>query len=179
MDHENKDHIEVNLCKSMSFCTKHADPLAILQDPFIEANWDYIVALSKEKKAVNLLCKTDGFWDKSTWSATDYEPFVLNIICSICIHSSHRQWCENYLKLCGLLALTRVSEVGRTCCAIINCTINWQFNPWALSVVNSQQLENGEDQVGFRERRSLLFTLILSTTTSKYATEALQWRLMV
>jgi hypothetical protein len=147
MDHENKEDIEIDLRESMLFLTEYVDPSAILCDPFIKANWTYIVALSKEKEAVNLFCKKQGVWDKSTWNDMDYEPFVFNIVRSICIHSSHQQRCENYVQLCGLLAQTGVGEVRRTCRAIINSCINRRFNPWVLMEVNKRRKAKGEAPV--------------------------------
>jgi len=140
MDHKNKPPIVINLCESMSYLTEVADPVKMLEDPFIKHNWHYIVALSKAKEAVDLLHRSDdGKWDKSSWNGKDYEPFAVNVIQCICIHSSHQQRCENYVQLCGLLALTGVGEVRRTCRAIINSVINQCFNSWAAWISKKQR----------------------------------------
>lgn len=99
MDRENKPPIVINLRESMSYLTEVADPVKMLEDPFIKHNWHYIVALSKAKEAVELLHRSDdGKWDKSSWNGKDYEPFAVNVIKCICIHSSHQQRCENYVQ---------------------------------------------------------------------------------
>ena len=149
MDRENKPvGIEILLRDSMNFLTQYADPIKILQDPFVVSNWKFIVSLSEAEEAVNLFCKSsDGSNDKSTWNGIDYEPFVHDIIRKICIHSSHQQRCENYVQLCGLLASTGVGEVRRTCRAIINSVINRRFNQWVLPEANRRRKELGKNPV--------------------------------
>ena len=99
--------IRIDLHESMNFLTESADPLVILKDPFVKENWAYINSIASEKVAVDV-------WDKTTSSNEKYAPFVLNIIRCISIHANHQQRCENYVQLCGLLAMTGVGEVRRT-----------------------------------------------------------------
>jgi hypothetical protein len=68
MDRENKPvGIEIQLRDSMNFLTQYADPIKILQDPFVVDNWKFIVSLSEAEEAVDLFCKrSDGKNDKST-----------------------------------------------------------------------------------------------------------------
>jgi len=138
--HDNKIILEVNidLHQSMNFITKNAEPFKILDDPFIKRNWEHIESLAMEMTAVNI-------WDrKSSASFEKYSPFRLDIIFSICIHSSHQQQCENYVQLCGLLALTGVGEVRRTCRAIVNSILHHRFNPWALRYSNARREKSGK-----------------------------------
>ena len=133
--------VNIDLQDSMHFITKNADPIAILKDPFIERNWAHIESLATESNAVNI-------WDKSSALLFEkYAPFRLDIIFSICIHSSHQQRCENYVQLCGLLSSTGVGEVRRTCRAIINSILHRRFNLWALRHANEKRKKNGKDPV--------------------------------
>lgn len=164
MDRENKDDIKIKLQDSMEFLTQYADPATILKDKIVSKNWRYIVAMSESKEAVDLFCKTeDGHWDKESWNGMDYEPFVNDIIRQICIHSSHQQRCENYVQLCGLLSMTGVGEVRRTCRAIINSIINRRFNGWAIEESNKRRKtedQNPVKRVKIKEKVALYLEFI-------------------
>jgi hypothetical protein len=121
--------VMINLHESMNFITQYADPLVILNDRLVTKNWAHINSLADEKVAVNI-------WGKATQANEKYKPMVLNVTHQICIHSSHQQLCKNYVQLCGILPLTGVGEVRRTCCAIMNSVINWRFNLWVLQTTN-------------------------------------------
>ena len=136
--------VELNLRDSMNFITKNADPLAILDDPFIKRNWTHIMALADEDDETTAV----DIWDKSSKpSFNKYKPFREDIIRTICIHSSHQQRCENYVQLCGLISMTGVGEVRRTCRAIINSIIHRRFNLWALQRTNERRKLNDQDPV--------------------------------
>ena len=161
--------VVVDLEESMKFMTKNADPLAILNDPFIERNWAHIESLATEPSTVNI-------WDKSSAAFKKYAPLRLDVISTICIHSSHQQGCENYVQLCGLISMTGVGEVRRSCRAIINSTLHRQFNRWALQQVNEERKKRDEDQV-FRVTGGKRMTLF-QTFTKEFLTKADKGRQM-
>ncbi len=132
--------VVVDLEESMKFITKNVDWLVILNDPFITRNWAHIESLATEPSAVNI-------WDKSSMAFKKYAPFRLDVISTVCIHSSHQQRCENYVQLCGLISMTGVGEVRRSCRAIINSTIHRRFNRWAKQHVNKERKQRGESPV--------------------------------
>ena len=132
--------VEIDLQESMNFITKNADPLVILDDPFIKRNWAHIESLATESAAANV-------WDKSSTSYAKYKDFRLDVIHSVCIHSSHQQRCENYVQLCGLLSTTGVGEVRRTCRAIMNSLLHRRFNRWVLPYANKIRQEAGKKEV--------------------------------
>lgn len=132
--------VKIDLHESMNFITENADPSLILKDPFITQNWAYINSLANEKIAVDT-------WAETTPNNKKYAPFVVNIIHSICIHSSHQQRCENYVQLCGLLSSTGVGEVRRTCRAIMNSIINRRFNLWVLQTTNQRRKSAGVREI--------------------------------
>ncbi len=161
--------VVVDLEESMKFMTKNVDPLAILNDPFIERNWAHIKSLASEPSAVNI-------WNRSTTAFKKYAPFRLDVISTICIHSSHQQRCENYVQLCGLISMTGVGEVRRSCRAIINSTLHRRFNRWALQYVNEERRKKDEDQV-FRVRGGKRMTLF-QIFTKDFLTKADKGRQM-
>ena len=152
--------VEINLRDSMIFLTKNVDPLAILDDPFIKQNWTHIMALADEDDETTAV----DIWDKSSKpSFNKYKPFRDDIIRTICIHSSHQQRCENYVQLCGLISMTGVGEVRRTCRAIINSIIHHRFNLWALQRSNDKRIKDGQNPVTRfqgKERMTLFQTFI-------------------
>ena len=99
--------VKIDLHESMNFLMESADPLVILKDPFVKENWAYINSLANEEVAVDI-------WAKTTSTNEKYAPFVLHIIRCISIHANHQQRCENYVQLCGLLAMPGVGEGRRT-----------------------------------------------------------------
>ena len=152
--------VELNLRDSMNFITRNVDPLVILNDPFIKRNWTHIMALADEDEETTAV----DIWDKSSKASfTKYKPFREDIIRTICIHSSHQQRCENYVQLCGLISMTGVGEVRRTCRAIINSIIHRRFNLWALQRTNERRIKEGKSpvtRVQGSERMTLFQTFI-------------------
>jgi hypothetical protein len=155
--------VVVDLEESMKFISKNVDWLVVLNDPFVTRNWAHIESLATEPSAVNI-------WDKSSTAFKKYAPFRLDVISTICIHSSHQQQCENYVQLCGLISMTGVGEVRQSCRAIINSTLHRRFNRWALQHVNEERRKRNEDPV-FRltgGKRMTLFQIF----TKEFLTKA-------
>ncbi len=71
------------------------------------------------------------------------------------IHANHQQRCEN-VQLAGLIALTGVSEVRRSCRAISVSAIVRRFNQWAIIEKNKRQ-EKKVNRVQGSDNDSLYF----------------------
>ena len=65
----------------------------------------------------------------------------------IAIHAIHQQRCENFVQLAGLIALTKVRDAHRSCCAIIIAAIIRRFNQWALEQRNLELKSEGKPVV--------------------------------
>ena len=70
---------------------------------------------------------------------SEFKPLAEAIWRRISIHANHQQRCENYVQLAGLIALTGVSEVRRSCRAISVSAIVRRFNQWAIIEKNKRQ----------------------------------------
>ena len=125
--------VKMNLRKSMQYITAEADRAEILEDEFVDRNFDLIRELAEQEDPINLIdlmiLKVEGKW----------HPLATAIWREICIHSNHQQRCENYVQLSGLLALTGVSEDRRSCRAISVAAIIRRFNQWALGEWNKRK----------------------------------------
>lgn len=142
-DHHKMTHgcVKVNLRESMEWITSEADREIILKDDFVDKNWDLIEKLAVSEEPINLL----GLLRKELRS--ELKDLAETIFGEVCVHSNHQQRAENYVQLSGLLSLTGVGEVRRTCRAISIAAIIRRFNIWALEISNARRLKEDEDTV--------------------------------
>ena len=98
--------ITLNLQSSMEYITSRADPSDALNTQFVQDNWKYILLMAAANEPIDL-------FDRSTWGDHDLEEFQYQFASQVCIHPTHQQLSESYVRALSLTALTGIGEDRR------------------------------------------------------------------
>ena len=120
-DHRNRKRIHhcpktIHAAIPMTVLTYEVDFEVVLQNPFVQENWDQIRLLASQ----------------DIWTEGAFKKLRISVIRNILIHPIHQQLSERMVQAAALAAQTNVNEDRRTCRAIAMTTIVRPSNQAAL-----------------------------------------------